>query len=677
LLRDDYLAGKGNKAINESDEQGKTALHHAVVQNKHDVVQWLLAHDAAIDNKDADGLTFLHWAALNGHTAVAELLLAKGADIQAKSNVGSTPLHWAAEKGHTAVAELLLAKGADIQAKSNLGGAPLHRAAEKGHTAVAELLLAKGADISIQNRRKKTALDIAIDQGQEEVATLLRAAQVPGWRPQAYTATTTNTTNAVDQTKVAKQPSISTATTRKDALPKNVKDAPELAQAKSELRAALDIHKAAQKTAEAAAKALQEAQSATEHARAQSQALVLRLQTTQQHVTRLVNAPPAPRSVAFYLQFTIKEAQDYLQALLEANEVASEEYKERGNALLVTLYTWRHQERQHHRHVEQLFLCDATLGKEIQVQLLGEILPQYRYHIDTLSELIKQFVETGHIVAVADAVSPLASLAHEVVAQETTPLHDVISEQNTELLLRIVRLGASLPESLRENFQTNIAPILEEKLLQVSSEWQERVFHYFQQQGTFYPKVLRQYPVEAWVLMSLFHDLAQGTSLPDTAHLRFNLLAGKLKTQYPADVLTDVLWALRDKKVAHGLSLDELCDVMDMLPEEGAHAQALLCLPASQWHTMLKQTWLLEAIEGCCSHLSMDQRQHLIQELSYLGWSPEVTQTLLEQLPQDHDPESLSRLLAFVAQHPIDDEQLLEILQTPASSPDDLIAHWH
>jgi len=104
----DYLAGKGNKAINESDEQGKTALHHAVVQNKHDVVQWLLAHGAAIDNKDADGLTLLHWAAEKGHTAVAELLLAKGADIQAKSNLGGAPLHRAAEKGHTTVAELLI-----------------------------------------------------------------------------------------------------------------------------------------------------------------------------------------------------------------------------------------------------------------------------------------------------------------------------------------------------------------------------------------------------------------------------------------------------------------------------------------------------------------------------------------------------------------------------------------
>jgi hypothetical protein len=87
----DYLAGKGNNVINEPDEQGKTALHHAVVQNKHDVVQWLLAHGAAIDNKDADGLTLLHRAALNGHTAVAELLLAKGADMQAKSNAGGTP----------------------------------------------------------------------------------------------------------------------------------------------------------------------------------------------------------------------------------------------------------------------------------------------------------------------------------------------------------------------------------------------------------------------------------------------------------------------------------------------------------------------------------------------------------------------------------------------------------
>ena len=34
-------------------------------------------------------------------------------------------------------------------------------------------------------------------------------------------------------------------------------------------------------------------------------------------------------------------------------------------------------------------------------------------------------------------------------------------------------------------------------------------------------------------------------------------------------------------------------------------------------------------------------------------------------------------MLAFLAQHPIDEEQLLATLKTPALSPDRLIANWH
>ena len=408
----DYLAGKENNAINEPYGQGKTALHHAVVQNNHDVVQWLVGRKAAMNVKDSNGFTPLHWAAQKGHTAVAELLLENEADIEATDKWGCTPLHRAAEEGHKEVAELLLENEADIKVTDKWGRTPLHRAAEKGHTAVAELLLkhgvsiesknrkgltplhqavidnraaivelllkhgaaiatkdnlydtplhwaaqkahmaiirlllargatidtpnrwgytplhravikghiaavelllVKGADSSIQDSRKKTALDIAIEQNHEEVATLLRAAQVPGWHPQAYTATATNTTNTADQTEAAepstpipddntsladsidsdqsvvapsevvKQPSTPTATTTQNALPKNVKDAPELARAKVALKSAREAYEAAQQKLENAKSACQEAQDAV----AQAKTASVRSKKTQRHVAHL------------------------------------------------------------------------------------------------------------------------------------------------------------------------------------------------------------------------------------------------------------------------------------------------------------------------------------------------------------------------------------------------------
>jgi ankyrin repeat protein len=448
-----------------------------------------------------------------------------------------------------------------------------------------------------------------------------------------------------------------------------LKDAPEPVQARAALDAAHAMYKKSQDSIEAAARTLQATQAALERARRQSQESLLYLQTTQQYVTHLINAPPAQCKVAFRLQSITDDAQDHLKKL--ADHTASATQQQQGNKLLAKLYAWRQKEQQYHRHVEQLFFCDTTLDKAVQVQLLGEILPQYRYHIDILSDLIGQLGQKGHIIESPVPPPSSSSPAHEpkAVAHETDPLPTALQ--------RIEQLGTILSESLQSSFQDNIAPILKEKLIEAPAALQEKVFHYFQEQCAFYPQVLRQYPVEAWVRKSLFHDLAQAAYPSEEAHERFRLLTAKLEVQYSVDDLTAVLWALQDKKVARILSPDELCDVMDMLPEAGTDAEVLLRLPPDQWRAALKTSWLLGAIQGCYPHLARDQGQHLIQELSHLAWDLQATQTLLQQLPQDYNPEELSRLLAFAAQHSIDDDQLLEVLVTQASSPDHLIAHWH
>jgi ankyrin repeat protein len=395
---------KHGVSIESKNKEGETALHQAVIGNRATLVELLLKHGASIKSKNRKGLTPLHQAVIDNRATLVELLLKHGAAVATKDNLYDTPLHWAAQKAHMAIIKLLLARGATIDTPNRWGYTPLHRAVIKNHIAAVELLLANGADSSIQDSHKKTALDIAIEQDHEEVATLLRAAQAPGWKPRSHTSAVPSVVienvtdsaskkdaNDAQRVKPATQPSVGTTP------PTNVKDAPALAQAKEALQAALDTHTAAQKSAEAAARALQEeAQTATDKAKHLSQASLTYLQTMQQHGARLADAPPAPRCVAPYLQDTVKEAQDYLHAWAEANEVVSEDQKQQGNRLLAVLDARRQQEQQHYRHADQLFLYDTTLSEYAQAQLLGEVLPQHQYHIDTLSHLIGKLTESGH-----------------------------------------------------------------------------------------------------------------------------------------------------------------------------------------------------------------------------------------------------------------------------------------
>ena len=634
LLR--YFDGRGAQYINTPDSQGKTALWYAIDQGELAIVAWLLDHGADIEAKHLFKFTALHQAVNHGHTDIVELLLARGANTEVQDKWGRTPLHRAVFQAHIATIKLLLTHGANIKAKSESGTTPL---------------------------------DLAVARGHNALAALLRAAQAPA---------PTSSHRKAETTSAPKGPA---AAATVSALQQRLKDAPALVQAKSALRVAEDRHKKAQEAVEASAQALQEAQTGVEHAKEQSREAVLRLQAMQQYMTQLSqamtrNASTEPHRVALYLQPIIKDAQDYLQTLSEADEEVSEEHKERGNALLATLYGWQQQERQYYRHVEQLFLGGGPLSKVVQVQLLGEILPRHQYHIDTLGDLIKKFVKAGHMAEVADTVPPPA--ANVSTSRKKAPLHEGTTVQEETALQRIAQLGQSLPAYLRKAFQEKVVPILKEKLSLAPTALQAKVFHYFQQRGTFYPTVLRQHPVEAWVLMSLFQELAQGITAPSEAtHLRFNLLVSKLQAQYSADVLTEILWALQDKKVAHSLSLEEICDILDMLPQEGVRAQRLLHFPDAQWMTMLKKDWLQEAISSHCSQLSMDQRQQLVQALAFLDWDLQMTQTFLEQLPPAYDAGVLGCFLAFVAQHPIDDGELLQILSTPASSQKDVIAHWH
>jgi ankyrin repeat protein len=194
-------------AVNEIDEEGYTALHHAAekghlevakmlsnargarverlsnlnrtllclaaISGHEQIVLLLIDKRAKYKAKDNNGLAPLLLAAINGHKAVVKLLLEKGADLESKTNSGQTPLSLAAENGHEAVVKLLLEKGADLESKTSSGQTPLLWAARNGHEAVVKLLLEKGADLESKTSDGRTPLSLAAENGRKAVVKLL------------------------------------------------------------------------------------------------------------------------------------------------------------------------------------------------------------------------------------------------------------------------------------------------------------------------------------------------------------------------------------------------------------------------------------------------------------------------------------------------------------------------
>ena len=605
--------------ITAKDECDYTSLHWAAHNGHTATTEFLLQRGADIAAKDQWNHTPLHRAAQNGHTATTALLLKRGAAITAKDKNGYTPLHWAAHNGHTATTEFLLQRGADIAAKDQWNHTPLHRAAQNGHTATTALLLKRGAAITARDQWGYSPLHRAAQYGHTATATVLldRGAAI-------------------------------TAKDECDYTP---------------------LHWAAQEGHTATAELLLQ-RGADITAKDERDDTPLHWAANKGHraiVTLLLD---------HWADITARDQWGYspLHHASEAGHTATAALLLKRGAAIAAKDQWNHTPL--HRAAQN----GHTATAELLLKRGAAITAKSKAGKTPLEIAVSQGHEEVATLLRAARAPGWCPQAHTTPASEAT--HTNVQStpalaNATEVFLNIVQLAQSLPTRLREDFQTDTAPILEAKLIRAPEALQKEVFQYFQKQGVLYPKILQQYPVEDWVGVSLLHDLIQGMEMSEVTHLHINLLAEKLRAQYTTDVLTAILWKLYDKKGDYIYTSDILCDVLEMLPEDGGHAQTILRLPDDQWHTALKADWLSSQIqERCLAHGTM-QCQHLTQELSRLDWSLPTYQTLLAQLPPHYDAEDLSRLLALAAQHSIDQIQLQAILKTSTASSDCLPAHWH
>ncbi len=168
---------------NASQDPRTTPLRQAVWLGQTKIIRALLEAGALVDDGDMNAATPLMLAASGGKPAIVQLLLDHGANVAATTSQGVTALHYAVTRGKKSIVELLLAHGACANAAASDGDTPLLNAVMRGRANLVRLLLRSGADPNLEYRKNDsfqaeltigaTPLHVAAHQGKLELVEAL------------------------------------------------------------------------------------------------------------------------------------------------------------------------------------------------------------------------------------------------------------------------------------------------------------------------------------------------------------------------------------------------------------------------------------------------------------------------------------------------------------------------
>ena len=183
---------------NVRDDEGNTALMHAIADDRTEIIKALLKSNADVNEKNSGGGTALSWAAARGQLETVRLLLDRGADPEAINDAFVA----AAGHPHPDVMRALLERGAKLneigsEALLEAAGSTVAGVADQNRSEAVAFLLSLGVDVNSKNKEGWTALLLAADQEDRGsvVRTLLdRGADVnarcdcPGYASGGWTA---------------------------------------------------------------------------------------------------------------------------------------------------------------------------------------------------------------------------------------------------------------------------------------------------------------------------------------------------------------------------------------------------------------------------------------------------------------------------------------------------------
>lgn len=127
------------------------ALHRLASEGNETELIDLINNGIDINEEDDDGLTALHHAAEGGHPKCVEILLQNGADVNGKGS----PLHMVRD---VETAQLLFQAKATLNAHDECGNSPLQTAIRKGKQELVEFFLSVGAEVQCANAKGQTPL---------------------------------------------------------------------------------------------------------------------------------------------------------------------------------------------------------------------------------------------------------------------------------------------------------------------------------------------------------------------------------------------------------------------------------------------------------------------------------------------------------------------------------------
>lgn len=162
----EYLLDRGFP-VNEVGVRGRTPLMVAVVEDRLEMVKWLLRQGADPAVKDEEGFSAMMLAVTNGRDGVAEELAPfSREDLDAA-------LLLAALEGQAGVIDALTNYGASVYTRMDDGRTPLMLAAENGHAEAVALLIDIGASRFATTDDGSTAQSMAVAAGYGDIAEMI------------------------------------------------------------------------------------------------------------------------------------------------------------------------------------------------------------------------------------------------------------------------------------------------------------------------------------------------------------------------------------------------------------------------------------------------------------------------------------------------------------------------
>lgn len=160
---------------NESDNNGRTALHIAASKGSENCVLLLLDYGADPNSRDSEGSVPIWEAILANNEPVVKLLADNGAYLSS-GDVGQFACT-AAEQNNLGLLKEIVRHGGDVTRSKNNGSTALHVAVCEGNTEMVKYLLDQGADIDRADDHGWTPRDLAEQQGHDDIRIIFQSAK--------------------------------------------------------------------------------------------------------------------------------------------------------------------------------------------------------------------------------------------------------------------------------------------------------------------------------------------------------------------------------------------------------------------------------------------------------------------------------------------------------------------